>query len=138
MISLHYTLQPTCCSLSEVGARQNDRLRLFPDPVPQHSRRISSHFCFHRVTQFCPSQSVCAIKVSSGCPHDSHRKQKHSRMDVALLTMPPDIWNSIAQYLSPISLSAASASFGFNLAEEREQSMPNYGQRAFGTTHGQI
>jgi hypothetical protein len=134
MISLHYTLQPTCCSLSEVGARQNNRLRLFPDLVPQHSRRISSHFRFHRVIQFCPNQSVCAIKVSSGCPHDSHRKQKHSRMDVA----PPDIWNSSAQYLSPISRSAASASFGFNLAEEREQRMPNYGQRSFGTTHGQI
>ncbi|KAH9206356.1 hypothetical protein DL95DRAFT_469714 [Leptodontidium sp. 2 PMI_412] len=33
--------------------------------------------------------------------------------------MPPEIWDQIAQYLSPISLLAAAESFGFNVAEER-------------------
>ncbi|KAH7363958.1 hypothetical protein BKA65DRAFT_125772 [Rhexocercosporidium sp. MPI-PUGE-AT-0058] len=40
-------------------------------------------------------------------------------MDLALPTMPPEIWDQIAQYLSPISLLAAAESFGFNISEER-------------------
>ena len=40
-------------------------------------------------------------------------------MDVALPTMPPEIWDQIGQYLSPISLLAAAKSFGFDITEER-------------------